>query len=182
MQTNKQKSKSMILSSKNCQNQEKFGEICGDIRVQDQGYSIEKDDWFGFSQALGQRDYLNGRHQIRFRIEKLRRNGWMFFGIISKFESMNINSFSCLSSYGWATQNRIYLAGECLQKDNDDIINNDIFILTIDCEQRKIQMKNQLTGHIDEILVDINKCPFPWKLHFNLLNGCTSIRLLPTTT
>jgi hypothetical protein len=91
---------------------------------------------------------------------------------------MNINSYISLSSYGWTTQDQICIAGQYHEEQYNDIINNDIITLIIDCDQTKIQMKNECTGHIMDLFIDIKKSPFPWKLHFNLLTASTSIRIL----
>jgi hypothetical protein len=158
-----------------------FQYVCGDIQIKENGYLIVKDDWVGFSEVLGKKEYLTGQHTHRFQIKNLRENGWILVGIISKSESMNINSYNLPSSYGWTTRGQFYIAGQYhKEQKNDDIIQNDIITLIIDCDQRKIQMKNERIGLIKELSIDINKCPFPWKLHFNLLTALTSIRILPT--
>jgi hypothetical protein len=157
-----------------------FQYVCGDIQIKENGYLIIKDDWIGFSEVLGKKEYITGQHTSRFQIEKLRENGWILFGIISKLESMNINSYNSPSSYGWTTQGQIYTVGQYHKRQKNDIIQNDIITLIIDCDKKKIQMKNERTSLVKELLIDINKCPFPWKLHFNLLTASTSIRILPT--
>lgn len=156
-----------------------FQYVCGDIRIKENGNLIRKDDYIGFSEILGKNEYTTGQHRIRFKIEELHENGWMLFGIISKSESMTINSCISSSSYGWTTYDQIYIAGQCHEEDCNDIIKNDIITLIIDCDQKKIQMKNQQTGRNMELFIDIKKCPFPWKLHFNLLTASISIRILP---
>jgi hypothetical protein len=157
-----------------------FQYVCGDIQIKENGYLIVKDDWIGFSEVLGKKDYTTGQHRIQFKIEELLKNGWILFGIISKSESMNINSYIAPSSYGWTIRNQIYIAGQYQEGKNNDIIRKDIITLIIDCDQKKIQMKNERTGRVMELSVDIKKCPFPWKLHFNLLTASTSIRILST--
>jgi hypothetical protein len=157
-----------------------FQYVCGDIQIKENGYLIVKDNWIGFSEVLGKKEYTTGKHRIRFKIEKLRENGWMLFGVISKLESININSYIASSSYGWSTKDQVFIAGQYHKGQSNDIIQNDIITLIIDCDQKKLQMKNEQTDRIMELSVNINKCPFPWKLHFNFLTASTCIRILPT--
>jgi hypothetical protein len=60
-----------------------FQYVCGDIHIEENGYFIRKDNWIGFSEVLGKKEYTIGQHRIQFKIEELLENGWMLFGIIS---------------------------------------------------------------------------------------------------
>ena len=50
---------------------------------------------------------------------------------------------------------------------------NDIIILIVDCEKRKIFMINERTDGHYELQLDVDNCRFPWQLHVN-----RSIRIL----
>ncbi len=94
---------------------------------------------------------------------------------------MQINSYQSPSSYGWSNRSQIFgagLTGLTGREQNGDAAQNDIIMLVIDCEQRKIELKNERSNRIMELPVDINKCPFPWQLHLNLHEANTRVRIL----
>jgi len=55
--------------------------------------------------------YTTACHKIRLRIEQS-ANKWTFLGINSKLTSLQNQSNSCPSSYGWSTYNYIWLSGQ----------------------------------------------------------------------
>ncbi len=149
-----------------------FQYMCNDA----DDYLIVNNNCLGFSDLLGKNEYTTGQHIIHFNIGQVFENGWILFGIISKLDLMNNNSYSSASPPDWTKCNQIYIAGQ-YQKE----LSNDIITLIINCDQRKIQMNNQRMNHTMELSVDIIKCPFPWKFCFNLLTTSTSISILPAS-
>jgi hypothetical protein len=157
-----------------------FEHIYGDARLEENGQLVIKDILGGHTEIRGKNGYFNGRHKIDFSIEEFPVKGWIFFGIVSKSQRMQFNSYSLPSSYGWATTDQIFLAGQLINQQTYDVIQNDIITLWIDCYQKKIQLKNQQTNRDLELSVDINKCQFPWQFHINLSRTPNRIRILPS--
>lgn len=155
-----------------------FERVCGDARIDDNGRFVMKDDFGSHTEIRGKNEYNTGRHAFRFRIEQLTRGGWIFFGIISKSEPMRTNSYSSPSNYGWATAHHTYVSGQNIGGQTIDIIQNDIITLLIDCNQRKIELKNERLNRTQELPIDINKCSFPWQFHLNLCTANTRVRIL----
>jgi hypothetical protein len=143
-----------------------FKRVCGDAQINDNGRLIVKIPG-GHTEIRGKGEYNTGRHMFRFQV-----------GIISKSQTMQITSYSSPSTYGWDTQNQIWIGGQNRRGPSGDAAQNDIIMLVIDCEQRKIELKNERSNRIMELPVDINKCPFPWQLHLNLHEANTRVRIL----
>ena len=154
-----------------------FERVCGDAQINDNGCLIVKIS-AGVTEIRGKGEYNTGRHILRFQVEQLIHNGWMFFGIISKSQTMQTNSYVSPSSYGWTTQNQTYVSGQYRSERSYDVAQNDTIMLEIDCDRRKIELRNERSNRIMELPVDINKCPFPWQLHLNLLASNTRVRIL----
>jgi len=158
-----------------------FEHIYGDARIEEDGQLVVKDIFGGHTEIRGKNEYFNGRYKIDFRIEEFPVKGWIFFGIVSKSQRMQYNSYSLSSSYGWATGNYSFIAGQLINEQTYDVIQNDIITLWIDCYQQKIQIKNQRTNRQMELSIDINKCPFPWLFHINLSRTPNRIRIIPSS-
>ncbi|CAF0909653.1 unnamed protein product [Rotaria sordida] len=156
-----------------------FERVCGNAQIEENGCLILKDDSTGHTEIRGKNQYNIGKHKFYFRIEQLASSGWIFFGIISKSEPMQYDSFYSPSSYGWSSKNQIYIGGDDEEYDeNTEIFENDTIILLIDCDQKKILLQNNRLNRTRELLVDIKKCPFPWQLHLNLHAPNTHVRIL----
>ena len=155
-----------------------FERVCGKAEIKDDQRLIVKDSSTGHTELRGRKEYLSGEHILRFQIEHLSGNPWIFFGIISKSEPMRINSYSSQSTYGWGTTNQIYAAGRCQNNSSCDAVQNDIITLLINCDQRRIQLKNERTQRELQMPVDMNVCPFPWQFHLNVFAPFTSVRIL----
>ncbi|CAF2565002.1 unnamed protein product [Rotaria sp. Silwood2] len=155
-----------------------FERVCGNGQIKENGCLVVKDTLDGHTEIRGRNEYNIGRHEFSFRIEELASNGWIFFGIISKSESMQTCSYSSPSSWGWASQNQVFSGGQCSYKQSSDAIQNDTLILSIDCDQRKIELKNERTNFIMQMWININSCPFPWQLHLNLYTANIHVRML----
>jgi hypothetical protein len=155
-----------------------FERVCGTAQIKENGCLVVKGSSDGHTEIRGKSEYSTGRHTLRFQVEQLAQNGWIFFGIISKSEPMKISSYSSPSTYGWSNRKQICVGGQFSEKSIDDIIQNDTVILLINCDQRKIELKNERTNGTQELFVDINKCPFPWQLHFDPYAANIHVRIL----
>ncbi len=131
------------------------------------------------TEIRGKSGYSTGRHTLRFRVEHLVGNPWIFFGIISKSELMQANSYSSSSNNGWATGNQTYVNGQYTSEQTIEITQNDVVVLLIDCDQRKIELKNERTTCTCQMSIDTKVCPFPWQFHLNLYAQNTCVRILP---
>jgi len=157
-----------------------FERVCGDARTEENGRLAVKDDFGSHTEIRGKNEYNTGRHTLQFRIEQLTQGGWIFFGIISKSEPMRAYSYSSPSNYGWATAHHTYVSGQNIGGQTIEMIEKDIITLLIDCNQRKIELKNERSNLKLELPVDINKCSFPWQFHLNLCTANTRVRILHT--
>jgi len=157
-----------------------FERVCGTAEIKENGRLVVKDDIQSHTEIRGKNEYNTGIHTLHFRLEQLIQNGWIFIGIISKSQPMRTNSFYSPSSYGWSNRNQIYV-GILRQVNNGqaaEIIQNDAVDLSIDCDQRKIALKNTRLNRTIDLPVDINKCPFPWQFHLNLYEANIHVRIL----
>jgi hypothetical protein len=153
-----------------------FERVCSNAQIKENGrLAVGTGE---HTEIRGKREYNTGRYTLRFGVEQLVQNGWIMFGIISKSESMKNTSYTSPSTYAWSNRNQIYANGLYKGEDTLEITQNDIIILTLDCDQRKIELKNKRMNRGIELSVDINKCPFPWQLHLNLLVANTRVRIL----
>jgi hypothetical protein len=155
-----------------------FERIGGNAEIKENGRIVVKNDLGGHTQIRGKREYNTGRHKLCFRIEQLTQNRWIFFGIITKSDGMQNNSYGLPSAYGWATHSQVYVNGRNIGGQGLEVVQNDIIILLLDCDQRKIELKNERSNRTIEMPVDINKCPFPWQFHLNLHAANTRVRIL----
>ncbi|CAF4039328.1 unnamed protein product [Rotaria sp. Silwood1] len=155
-----------------------FERTSGNTIFEENGRVVVKDNSNSQTEVRGKNEYTSGRHTLCFQIEKLSNNGWIFFGIISKSESIRPNSYNSASSYGWQNQNHAAVGGQWIQGQGSDVAENDKIKLLFDCDNRLIQLINERTNRTIELRVDINKCPFPWQLHLNLQQALTRVRIL----
>jgi hypothetical protein len=155
-----------------------FEYVFPDSQIAENGRVAMKGSLDAYTEIRGKNEYNTGRHTIRFQIEQLPQGKWVFFGIVSKSTPMQIASFISSSSYGWSNRNQTYIAGLNNGEKTIEIIEKDTITLLIDCNSRKIELKNERSVRTQELPVDINKCPFPWQLHLNLHHANTHVRIL----
>jgi hypothetical protein len=157
---------------------DEFEPVYTNSSIQENGQLVVKDDSLTYTEIRGKNEYQIGSHNIRFRIEQLVQSGWIAFGIISKSEPSGNKSYTLPSSYGWSNKNQIYIGGQVTREETIEIIQNDIVELLIDCDQQKIELKNERSDRTIELSVDINKCAFPWQYYINLHAANTRVRIL----
>ncbi|CAF1331516.1 unnamed protein product [Rotaria sordida] len=159
---------------------ETFGQSIGNIRIENNGQVIVKDQSDSYATVRSNGEYASGQHRFRFKIEANGPDKWLFIGIASKNAPIKEASYCIQSSYGWSGDNRVYISGAHQPGFNGykgDIEKNDIVELFIDCDYRSIQLTNERTRSVHTLAIDMNKCQFPWQLNFNLfyLNDRVSI-------
>ncbi|CAF3365641.1 unnamed protein product [Rotaria sp. Silwood2] len=157
---------------------ELFERTSGKAIFEDSGkVVVVQDGPENYTEVRGKGEYTTGHRTLCFKIEKL--NGWSLFGIISKSTPLQEHSYSSSSCYGWYNGDHfVYRNGQNVGGQGHDAVENDTINLVIDCDQRLIRLTNERTNRTLELLVDIDKCPFPWQLHLNLNLAPTRIRIL----
>ena len=118
-------------------------------------------------------EYSIGDHLFRFKIESFKVNSLLLIGIVSVNSSDEINPQENPTFYGWGSNNWVYHHGigrEDSEIYRSDIEKDDTFQLTLDCQEYVIRLANERTHSVQEIVVDIEQCPFPWKPHVRLLH------------
>ena len=122
-------------------------------------------------------EYSSGDHLFRFKMEYNDPNSVLVIGIVSATAPGEDSPEENPTFYGWCANNLVYLHGIAHADYKDyqhDIGNSDTFQLTLDCQQRIIRLINERTRRTDELTVDLQKCPFPWKPHVRLLLNSTN--------
>ena len=130
-----------------------------------------------YTEVRGKYEYTTGQHTLSFKVEEL--TGWILFGIISKSTPLQIHSYTSSSCYGWYNgPNFVYAAGQHICGPNNDVAQNDVVHLIINCDERLIRLTNERTNQTMELQIDLQKCPFPWQLHLNLNEVPTRVRII----
>ncbi|CAF1300610.1 unnamed protein product [Adineta steineri] len=161
-----------------------FDQTCGDVHIKEENQlACHNFNLFGsYGEIRGKKEYSNGTHRIRLKIQYLDIHPWWFFGIISKSTRMQSNSTKSSSAYGWAGKNETFMNGQISQNMNgytSDYLEDDIIELILDCNHRIIRMNNLRSTKSYELNIDLTHCPFPWMIHLNLFHIQTRIRIDP---
>jgi len=128
----------------------------------------------------GFNSYSSGIHDISFRIEK-KGLSRLFFGVYSSLKKRvdAISSGSENSVYGWWDIDSAVINGTRQEGGNEHIISTgDKIVLTLDCDQRQIQLYHIRENRQVQLSIDVNKCPFPWKIIVKLTANGDCIRIL----
>jgi hypothetical protein len=164
-------------------NNEVFERTLDNIELEDNDQAVVHGQINNYATARGKSEYLCGQHRLRLKIEEYNSSKWIFVGIISKDVLMKGTSVNTPSIYGWAGADQVYINGflnSSYNKYQSDIQKNDILELFIDCDERKICLRNERTHSSYELNVDLNKCPFPWQLNVIMYFAGDRIRFLST--
>jgi hypothetical protein len=128
---------------------------------------------FGFNH------YSNGTHRIRFRIEKQVETNY-FIGIVTStqtsFSSVRSSSSTC--NGWWLNSNAIVNNQRGADLRKIKILEDDEVTLTLDCDQKIIYHEYRRTEDVFQLLIDIQKCPLPWKIRVGLRGLGNSIRII----
>ena len=155
-----------------------FERVCKNAQIHENGRLVIKDDSTDHTEIRGKGEYSTGIHRISFRVERLEKDGWIFFGIISKTQTIQKRSYGSSSSYGWSNKCQIYPSGQYQTKQTLATVENDDVILTVNCDERRIQLMNKRLNSSMELPIDTSKCPFPWQTHLNLFSPNTHVRIV----
>ncbi|CAF3865774.1 unnamed protein product [Adineta steineri] len=134
----------------------------------------------GHISFASQYPYMTGIHRLRLSIDKFNYPlSWAFIGIVSEgIQIQNQEDFKSTnrSSFGWhlGRQSIIYnrQTSTSYNYDGRHIRSGDILTIIINCNQNKIEMKNERTLYTHSISIDSNYWPFPWlfAVNFNYKN------------
>lgn len=118
--------------------------------------------------------YSSGKHTLRYKIDSFDPNSSVDFGIISNKKGIELHQRESTTFYGWKDDD-IVCRGVVSEKNyggyQSDFQTNDIYQLVIDCDQRKIRIKNERTAISYDLLVDTTKCPLPWQPHVRIITN-----------
>jgi hypothetical protein len=167
--------------------EERFGESSGDVRIEMNGHKIihggqKRSEAF----VRGTCEYSLGKHNIRFVVTRESTKYSMSFGIISKLKLIPQSEGDMeRSTYGWKSNDEMMssTAKMPVSKEFRDMRGQKTFEieLSLDCDNRKISYFNQKTKNRREMNVDITVCPFPWQLLFYLYDVGHCVQFVSST-
>ncbi|CAF0939854.1 unnamed protein product [Rotaria sordida] len=173
-----------------CVINEKFGDIDGKAILSEDNLVVTCCLASILTQPIiyGINRYSNGKHHIRFRIEKM-GDLRLFFGIIRSLENIirsgqtqNNNNYNYNynnSLYGWWDLNEAIINGKVQTTKYRNILSTgDELTLILDCDNKQIQLQHHRTKRLAQLLIDLNKCPFPWKIVIRLQSAGDCVRIL----
>jgi hypothetical protein len=150
-----------------------FEQAIGNIKITNNGTVIIHNQTNSHASVRGKCEYSTGEHRLRFTIENLSQYKWIFLGVVSKTAPALATGPAGKTSYAFSGQDTIWRDGVNTSEFNgykSDLEINDTIELLINCDQRKIRLINERTQKTDNLDVDIDKCPFPWKLSVGLFH------------
>ncbi|CAF1265313.1 unnamed protein product [Adineta steineri] len=134
----------------------------------------------GFAQGSG--SYSSGIHCIRFKVPR----GILFVGIRSRNLPVQVDYYDGNTMYiknsctcGWYNTGLSVVHGESKDTNlkNSQSDRNNIYVLTLNCDERRLSITLQNGPQHDEMEVDLLRTPFPWRFCVQLsrLGGCLSL-------
>ena len=159
---------------------ERFDVVDGDGMISEEGLvgTCMANSIIPATTVYGRNEYSSGTHRIHFRIEKI--GGYRnFLGICRLSEKMRIGDEHGKSHYGWWDLNRVVVNGKKEGSTGSNVVTTgDEMILTLDCDNRQIQLHHLRTNQRVLLTIDLKKCPFPWIVVTILIAKGNSIRIL----
>jgi hypothetical protein len=157
---------------------ERFDKFYGPAIVSEQGLVAKNVD-DDYSRICGIKQYSSGVHQIHFRIDE-RTNSCPFLGIISSLEELNLRKITLPSANGWSDLDYTIINGksQAIPVSNRIIQSHDEVTLTLDCDNQEILLEHHRTNRLVRQSIDIQQCPFPWKILVALSSRNGSIRII----
>jgi hypothetical protein len=162
---------------------EKFIEIDGKATLSDDNLTVTCCLASILTQPIvyGVNRYSSGKHQIRFRIEKM-GDLRLFFGIIRSLENISRSGQAQNNNnslYGWWDLNEAIVNGKTQTSKCRNIVTaGDEITLTLDCDNKQIQLHHHRTKRLAQLLIDLEKCPFPWKIVIRLQSAGDCVRIV----
>ncbi|CAF2566185.1 unnamed protein product [Rotaria sp. Silwood2] len=158
--------------------QERFDKFHGPVILSEKGFAAKNigDD---YSRICGINQYSSGVHRIHFRIDE-RTNSCPFLGIISSLEGLSLRKITLPSANGWSDLDYAVVNGKSLSTciSNKTIQSGDEVTLILDCDNREILLEHHRTNRLIRQSIDVQECPFPWKILVALSPRNGSIRVL----
>ncbi len=156
-----------------------FTEVYGHIKLSADGLTgcATYSNWDG-SYISGIGRYSSKIHHIRFRVEQKNSN-YLFFGIITASQTLTGGISNVKSVNGWWDFDYNIVNGKKKDKNQKKIISTgDEITLILDCDNRQIQLVHHLTNTFVDIPIDLEQCPFPWKIVLRLDSERDCIKIL----
>lgn len=159
--------------------QEKFRNFVGRVCLLENGLvaTCQGSYWDG-SNIYGTRLYSCGQSEIRFRVENKGTNN-IFFGIKTTSPHTPVQTLTSTLNYGW------WEFEQAIESVNGDRVHNDRNLrtgdevtLSLDCDYRQIRLQHHRINMTKLLNIDLEKCPFPWKILIILRSPNDSIRIL----
>ena len=131
--------------------------------------------------------YLAGVHHLRLSLDQfVSPSSWAFVGIVStgvRLQSINDPVYLNRSSFGWHLGRQSIVCDRHTSTiygyDGRHVRQGDILSVQIDCQEKKITIKNERTLESHTIVVNSQLCPLPWLFAVNFNYGKKdSMRLL----
>ncbi|CAF4367769.1 unnamed protein product [Rotaria sp. Silwood2] len=158
---------------------EKFGESFGNIELSTDGLtaSCSRTNW-DMSCISGIGCYSSRIHHIHFHIENKTSN-YLFFGIITASQQLASNISEAMSANGWWELDYIVVNGKTkVGKQTKTINSGDDVTLILNCDKRLIQLLHHRTNKLVGISIDLEQCPFPWKIIIRLFSANDCIKIV----
>ncbi|UJR15768.1 hypothetical protein I4U23_002702 [Adineta vaga] len=123
--------------------------------------------------------YLTGVHYIHFRIEQTSTHYHSFFGIINATEKMTYDIWNSTSFHGWWDLDYNVISGKSNRRLSPETIRmGDEITLMLDCINRRMQLEHHRTNRTVNMSIDLQLCPFPWKIIILLLGKDDCVKIL----
>ena len=133
--------------------------------------------WDG-SNVYGTRLYSSGRHEIHFRVVNKGSNN-LFFGIKTTVLDMPVHTLTSAHAYGWWEFDQAIESVNGHRVHNDrNIRTGDEVTMVLDCDNRQIRFEHHRTNMITHLPIQLERCPFPWKILVTLRATGDSVRIL----
>jgi len=161
------------------QSNERFSEYYGMMNISNDGLQAlcigtRWDD----SCVSGTGRYSTGFHPVRLRIENKQSN-FLFFGIITATQDLSRATLNAESLNGWWNLNYNIVSGKSRDTEQTNSLDiGDEITLILDCDHRLIRLEHRRLNRTVELPVDINCCPFPWKIIVRLSSAQDAVRIL----
>jgi hypothetical protein len=166
---------------------ERFVETNGLAIIDDDGLRIKHNDRdLKYIYCRGHELYSQGRHTVKFRVEKCAGSCNLFIGISSSSIGLQLLIYHLTVVVGWFSNNAVWQHetrsknAELHEYNNDDIKTNDVFELILDCEKKQIELFRERTNTRQTIQIDTDKSPFPWCILLALRRKDDCVRILPS--
>lgn len=175
-----------ISNAKKIRSYECFTKTSNSIVIENDGLIVRHTGPdFDYAHILGKQYYSQGRHTIRFELINSSQPYTIFFGCISSNMIQKTINFKSSCVVGWFGYNEIYQHGIWNNNvkqhgyDSNQIQTDDILHLTLDCDQRYIELFHERLKQTYKIAVNLEKAPFPWQFLVVLVHQDDCVKILP---